>query len=428
MMGGPTPRPADTWRCRYCMTSQHLRGPAPQTCAHCGAVETDQATLTPPPIRMQPGRAVRRTAIVASAVLLVTGLVAGGWLLLLRSRPARRPLAPIVDGSTTLTGSNASSAGSPTAGQATADIGPAQTASLGDTRIVTVTNPRLRVIPPGQHPDVEDLLRTENGSSGDSSSSIAGTGTAAGTGRADGTVSTTVGTVGTVGGSGTNVRTGGLGGDMSGPPRFDMRQLQVVAPRQMKDAQGTAIYLGEVINTSQVEVVSRPTLAIELLRHGQNFQRGQRTFPDLPPGARMPILLRFSSGGPGAFDGMRFEWKAANGYAFNDADHAHLKASVVTHAFEHVQQEAGGSGSGGDRSPWMQVTGRLTNYGRRVARNVLIFIVLRDASGRVTGYHRDTLDRPVAPGDTVTFDGGAPQWGDPATSVEILALPAPPAS
>ena len=351
---------AAKWVCQSCGTRQLSTGTGPRTCRGCGAVQTDlpHASSVAQPARPAGATAVfrrarlsgkgRGIAISACGILVLAALLAF-WL---SSRKAARQVAPIVDGAGT-------------GGGGVTDV-----AAVGDTRIVTVTNPHIRVIPKGVDFEPEDLLRTTN---------------------------------------------------TPPPASFDTKQFRIVPPRRMEDEDGETVFLGEVVNSSNTQTAISPTLSLTLSRGGHVIQKGDHVFPDMPAGAHLPLFFSFLEGPP-AFDDMRFDWKPAQGYTVGNPGFPQLTVLVKSHNDAVIA----GSSSAHPQYHRLHVTGDVTNRGAIPAKNVSLFILLRDAEGRLTGYSRNKIDQVIAPGDSVTFDGGAPQWGAPYAHVDVMVMPASP--
>ena len=372
----PAPKPAApaTWQCRYCLTSQVLRGNAPQTCVNCGAVETDQATLIgdalrkPPSTRVRTARA-RTAALILCALMTLAGLSIYLWLFL---RTPTHHAEPIVEGNTETSGSRIAASGNGTDTKTASAAGAAQVASVGDTRIVTVTNPHIRTIPKGVDYEPEDLLRSANNAP---------------------------------------------------PASFDTRQFRIIPPRRLRDEEGETVWLGEVVNTSTTQAAICPTVGLTLVRGGQALRHAEHVFPDIPPGAHVPVFFRFGDS-PLPFDSMRFEWKPAQAYRYGDDTHPQLTATVATREVSLARTTVNFTRE--YSYPWDHVTGTILNQGSAPARKFDLYIVLRDAAGNMTGYTRTTRTEPIAPGGKATFNNGAAQWDRPIASVDVLALPSSP--
>ncbi len=354
------------WKCRYCATSQVWSGACPETCAHCGAEETDFATLAQMGPRPQSTRRVKAAALVGCAVLVVVASAIFLWLHFEKAVPR---VAPIVDGRAEPAGSGGMAADVGQGGDKAAAADTGMDPAVGDTRIVTVNNPHIRVIPKGVDFEPEDLIRT---------------------------------------------------GTAASPASFDTRQFRIVPPRRLRDEEGNAVWLGEVINTGSKQAAISPTISVTLVRIGQQLQHAEHVFPDIPPGERVPLFITFGNSPP-VFDSMLFAWKAVQAYSYGDEAHPQLKATVAT------RRESRQFDDIGDKSfTWNVVTGTIVNQGSAPARKFDVYVVLRDSAGDLTGFKHDTRTETIAPGGKVNFDNGAAQWDRPAATVEVYALPTSP--
>jgi hypothetical protein len=77
---------------------------------------------------------------------------------------------------------------------------------------------------------------------------------------------------------------------------------------------------------------------------------------------------------------------------------------------------------------FIRVHGTVANKGNRVAKDVGVYILLRDAKGQLTGFDHTNIRQGIAAGATAEFDGAAVIWGDASASVEAVALPITPPS
>jgi hypothetical protein len=199
-------------------------------------------------------------------------------------------------------------------------------------------------------------------------------------------------------------------------PDFDMRLLVVKEPRRLRNEYGDTIFLGELVNTSPDQVALAPSVTLTVSRHGKKVDSAERHFPDLAPGAHVPVFFHYT-GETRAFDAMSFDWKPAKAYTAGTARHPLLVATVQSQKLES-------SGAQPYRHAYksMRVQGTIANKGDRKAQSVVVYVLLRDAQGRVTGYSHGELPSTLAPGATAPFEYSPIVWGEPAVSAEAVAL------
>jgi hypothetical protein len=209
------------------------------------------------------------------------------------------------------------------------------------------------------------------------------------------------------------------------PPAFDSKLLVIKTPRRMSDEEHNTVFLGEVNNTSPDQVAVAPVAILTLTKGGQEVDSAEHDFPDLPPGAHVPVFFHYD-GEPKAFDEMHFVWKPTQAYAVADHNHAQLVATITSHEAQRGSTEVNFTQI--FRYTYIHVLGSITNQGHAPAKNIRLFIVLRDAKGDITGYERQDVGGPIAPGGKSDFEVSPVQWGAPVATVEAVAMPiSPPA-
>jgi hypothetical protein len=205
-------------------------------------------------------------------------------------------------------------------------------------------------------------------------------------------------------------------------PPFDAHLLVVKTPRRMADEDENTVFLGEVTNTSPNQTAIAPVATMTLTRNGQTVESAEHEFPDLAPGAHVPVYFRYD-GDPRSFDAMVFTWKPTQSYAVGAARYPKLVATVGKHELGR------GEDSDFDRVyhyVYQRVTGTIVNNGEGAAKNIRLYVILRDSKGDITGYDRDEVGTRLEPGESTDFDVNATQWGGPVASVEAVALPTSP--
>ena len=188
----------------------------------------------------------------------------------------------------------------------------------------------------------------------------------------------------------------------------------------MNDIEGKLWFVGEVVNRSPDRTAVAPSVQLGIVKNGHVVETRDLSFNDLPPGAHSPVSFTWD-GEPRDVQNFTYRWKPALGYLAAAADHPHLETAVtgrkmtpgsVTVNFSYTY-----------RFVTAEVQGTVTNRGDATARGAQLYLTLRDAKGRVSGFKAQSLD-PIAPGEQVRFDIEADQWGDPVATVDVEALPA----
>jgi hypothetical protein len=243
---------------------------------------------------------------------------------------------------------------------------------VGANRITRVDNPHIRVIPKGAEFTAQDLLDSAN---------------------------------------------------RPPAPTFDPKFLVIKTPRRMRNEEDDTVFLGEVTNTSPDQVAVAPVATLNLTRGGREVDSAEHDFPDLPPGAHVPVFFRYD-GEPKAFDTMNFAWKPTQSYTAADPQHAQLVATVATH--EQLRGDTTVNFTQTYRYNYIHVTGTIANKGGAAAKNVRLYVTLRDAEGDITGYERQDVGAKIAAGGSADFEASPVLWGGPVASIEAVALPTSP--
>ena len=245
-------------------------------------------------------------------------------------------------------------------------------APVSASRIVRVDNPKIRQIPKGAEFTADDLLKSAN---------------------------------------------------RPPSPPFDTRLLVVKTPRRMQDEEENQIYLGEVTNGSPNEVAIAPVAMLTIKKHGEVIDSAEHDFPDLAPGAHVPVFFRYDAD-PRSFDTIEIAWKPTKFYTVADGQHPQLTATVASHPLARGSTEVNFTRE--YRYVYAKVTGTIDNQGQAPAKNIRLFVIARDAKGQITGYERQDVGEAIAPGGSSKFEVNVTQWGDPIASVEAVALPTSP--
>jgi len=201
---------------------------------------------------------------------------------------------------------------------------------------------------------------------------------------------------------------------------FDTKFLSITTPRPMKDTEGYLFYVGEVSNHSPDHTAIAPSVQMGVVKGGRVVETSDLNFSDLPPGGHTPAFFQWK-GDTRDIDSLQFRWKPVQGYATAGRNHPRLETTItgkkmtpgsVTVNFSYTY-----------RFVTADVQGTVTNRGDATATGIQLYLTLRDAKGRVTGYKEKDLD-PIAPGEQQQYDISADQWGDPVASIDVQALAA----
>ena len=147
-------------------------------------------------------------------------------------------------------------------------------------------------------------------------------------------------------------------------PNFDSKLLVIKQPRRIQDEEDNTIFIGEVTNTSPDRVAVAPVAKLTLMKNGRQVDTADHDFPDLPPGAHVPMMFRYD-GDPKPFDTMNFDWKPTQSYASADQDHAQLVAKVINEQTQRGSTEVNFTQV--YRYLYVHITGTVTNNGHAVA-------------------------------------------------------------
>lgn len=202
-------------------------------------------------------------------------------------------------------------------------------------------------------------------------------------------------------------------------PDFDFRSISITTPRRLTTEKLDTVYLGEMVNNSPDQVAITPQVTLTLTRDGRKVDAAERAFPDLVPGAHIPVFFHYE-GEARAFNGTRFDWKAAKSYRLNSPGHAQLATTLQSQTLESSDSLKVAIVR---RFSFVRVHGTVTNKGDRAVKDITVYVLLRDAKGRLTGYDRQVLSDPLQPGETAQFDGAPSVWGDAYASAEAVSLP-----
>ncbi len=199
---------------------------------------------------------------------------------------------------------------------------------------------------------------------------------------------------------------------------FDTRLLTVSQPRAMNDIDGHLFFVGEVVNHSPDTTAIAPVVGLTLYKGSRKLESTDLEFSDLPPGGHSPAYFTWA-GSPGDLNHFEFHWKPVQAYAQGQPHHPRLETTITTRkltpssltvnfgpVFHYVVAE---------------VHGTVTNRGDALAQGIQLYLTLRDARGRITGFKEQDLQQ-LGPGQTVEYTIEADQWDDPVASLEASAL------
>ncbi len=200
---------------------------------------------------------------------------------------------------------------------------------------------------------------------------------------------------------------------------FDTRLLTVSQPRPMNDIDGKLYFVGEVVNHSTDTTAIAPTVGMTLFKGGRKLESTDLEFSDLPPGAHSPAYFTWD-GGPRDIDRFQFHWKPVQSYPAGASGHPQLQTTITNKKLTPGTVEVNFTST--YHFVTADVEGTVTNRGSSTATGIQLYLTLRDAQGRVTGFKEQDLQQ-IAPGQSVEYKISADQWDGPVASLDVAALP-----
>ena len=200
---------------------------------------------------------------------------------------------------------------------------------------------------------------------------------------------------------------------------FDTRQLISKPFRRVADVVDNKIYyISEVTNVSTSAGASGAAADIVFYKRGQEVHATAIELPDLPPGANMPVFFTWD-GDANQFDRLALRWKPTGSYPVNSAHFPQLVTTITEKKMSRSDTIIN------FQAPiyytTATVSGTVVNRGQASAAALQIYLILRDAQGRITGFKQKDL-ATLAPGATTIWQTDADQWDGNVASVQAIAL------
>jgi ribosomal protein S27AE len=198
--------------------------------------------------------------------------------------------------------------------------------------------------------------------------------------------------------------------------RFDVRQLEMLPVTALRDNTQRPIHVTELVNRSSDAIVLSPALLLTPLdgaRAGRPIVVAEAGM--LYPGERLPILLQ--PYGVERVTGWRTEWKPMRKAALPGSRPALEVAITGTQALEG---SALVNFTHRYRTRYVEVTGTVHNPGPGIVRKLGLWVMLRDAQGRLAGFQRVGQLPAASAGDSVPFSARIDLWGRDFAKVTTL--------
>ncbi len=198
--------------------------------------------------------------------------------------------------------------------------------------------------------------------------------------------------------------------------RFDLAQLQLKPLLAARDTAQELVYLTEITNLSADTIALKPGAIVRSYNGAQANDAAEiSAMPDLYPGESYPVLID-----PGQLSQLtqaKAEFKPI------------LKAALPgTRPRLEVKLDSTQAGIGSVnvnfsrnyRYKYVQVTGQLRNASTQPVAKPVLWLMLRDSSGALTGFERLNNLAPIAPGESVPFTTRINQLGRDFAKVDTL--------
>jgi hypothetical protein len=198
--------------------------------------------------------------------------------------------------------------------------------------------------------------------------------------------------------------------------RFDLAQLELLPVTALRDDTQRPIHITELVNRSTDAIALSPALLLTPLdgaRAGRPIVIAEAGM--LYPGERLPILLQ--PYGVERVTGWRTEWKPIRKAALPGPRPALEVAVTGTQAQEG---SALVNFTHRYRTRYVEVTGTVHNPGPGVVRKLQLWVMLRDAQGRLAGFQRVGQLPAASAGDSVPFSARIDVWGRDFAKVTTL--------
>jgi hypothetical protein len=199
--------------------------------------------------------------------------------------------------------------------------------------------------------------------------------------------------------------------------RFDPEQLELLPVVMLRDSTQRPLYVTELVNRSREAIAVAPALRMTPLDQGQPGRPQVVNGPALLyPGERLPIRLQAE--GLAQVSGWRTEWKPMRRAALPGS---RLPVEVAVGPIEALWGRAVVNFTQEFRFRYVRVQGTVHNPGPGVVRKLGLWVTLRDAQGRLTGFDRVGSLPALAPGESAPWSASIHQWGREAVKVDTLA-------
>lgn len=198
--------------------------------------------------------------------------------------------------------------------------------------------------------------------------------------------------------------------------RFDPAQLELLPIAAVRDNTQRLIHVTELVNRSTEAIALSPALLLTPLdgaRAGRPMVVAEGGM--LYPGERLPILLQ--PYGVEKVTGWRTEWKPIRKAALPGPRPA-LEVSIDK--TQAVEGSALVNFTQRYRTRYIDVAGTVHNPGPGIVRKLQLWVMLRDAQGRLAGFHRVGQLPAASAGDSVPFSASVELWGRDFAKVTTL--------
>jgi len=198
--------------------------------------------------------------------------------------------------------------------------------------------------------------------------------------------------------------------------RFDPAQLELLPIAALRDNTQRPIHVTELVNRSSDAIALSPALLLTPL---DGAQAGRPIVVAeagmLYPGERLPILLQ--PYGVPRVTGWRTEWKAIRKAALPGP---RPKLEVAVTGTQALEGSALVNFTHRYRTRYVEVTGNVHNPGPGIVRKMQLWVMLRDAQGRLAGFQRVGQLPAAAAGESVPFSARIDLWGRDFAKVTTL--------
>ncbi len=197
--------------------------------------------------------------------------------------------------------------------------------------------------------------------------------------------------------------------------RFDRAQLELLPLNPGMDAIRQRTYLSEIVNHSKDTIAITPALVISKFDGNTPVGTTKVELAYLYPGERFPVQVD-----PHLADRItqtRIEWKPMRKAVLPgpripleikiDSTRATTGSVLLNFSRRFVYKA-------------VEVKGSVANPGTSIVRNARVWVTLRDAKGRLTGFKRVDNLPAIAPGESVPFEARIEQQGQDFAAVETV--------